>query len=144
MAQRRVCPDTCRRGGASATMDGPWYCASCRGLREDMNEPERQAIRAWNDRHAVEEVWLRHYGLPSVLKPMIRELPVEVPVAELHKHCSFPLRPDAIAASDRCGAIATSVVRDQYDSQWYRCGEHRGQVDGLQHGRTFDTMPRPR
>lgn len=72
---RHVCGDDCRRGSATAVLNGPYVCGSCGGWREDINEPERQRIRAWNERHEWEEAWRRHYNLPSILLPMERELP---------------------------------------------------------------------
>lgn len=44
-------------------MDYAWYCASCGGLREDRNIPERQAVQRYLD--SDEYAWLTHYGLPT-------------------------------------------------------------------------------
>jgi hypothetical protein len=72
---RHICPDSCRRTSASGYMDGPWVCGVCGGFREDLNAPERQEIEAHNARYAVEERWRRQYGLPTILKPMKRQIP---------------------------------------------------------------------
>lgn len=77
MRSRHICPDTCRRGSASARTGGPWVCGACGGWREDINRVERDEAIAWNERHAVEEAWLQHYRLPSVLRPVMRVLPPE-------------------------------------------------------------------
>jgi hypothetical protein len=50
-------------------------------------------------------------------------------IRDLHKRCSFPMRADAIAASDTCQHPATSGVSDSPSSPtMWRCDSHRGQV----------------
>ena len=56
---------------------------------------------------------ISHY-LPTVL------------ISQLCKRCSFPMRPDAIAASDTCRETAASaVVMDNGNLMW-RCPKHEG------------------
>ena len=47
-----------------------------------------------------------------------------VPVTEMYVNCSFPMRPDVIAASDTCRHSADSaVVMENGDLMW-RCLDH--------------------
>jgi hypothetical protein len=55
-------------------------------------------------------------------------------VTDLYKSCSFPMRPDAIAMSDRCGNGAVTAVRDDAGNFWYRCRAHRGMVNDRRMG----------
>jgi hypothetical protein len=50
------------------------------------------------------------------------------PVTELYVRCSYPLRPDAIAASDTCQHPANTAVRDAEDRLWWRCPTHEGEL----------------
>lgn len=50
------------------------------------------------------------------------------PVTELYVRCSYPLRPDAIAASDTCQHPADTAVRDADGNLWYRCPTHEGEL----------------
>ena len=47
-------------------------------------------------------------------------------VSELFKECSFPMKADAIAASDNCRGHATSVVGTPSGYWMYRCDKHVG------------------
>ena len=53
---------------------------------------------------------------------------VPTPVTELYVRCSYPLRPDAIAASDTCQHPADTAVRDAEGNFWYRCPTHEGEL----------------
>jgi hypothetical protein len=50
------------------------------------------------------------------------------PVTELYVRCSYPMRPDAIAASDTCQHPADTAVRDADGNLWYRCPTHEGEL----------------
>ncbi len=50
------------------------------------------------------------------------------PVTELYVRCSYPLRPDAIAASDTCQHLANTAVKDADGNYWYRCPSHEGEL----------------
>jgi len=50
------------------------------------------------------------------------------PVTELYVRCSYPLRPDAIAASDTCQHPANTAVRDAAGALWWRCPTHEGEL----------------
>lgn len=50
------------------------------------------------------------------------------PVADLFVRCSYPMRPDAIAASDTCQHPADTAVRDDQGNLWYRCPTHEGEL----------------
>lgn len=54
------------------------------------------------------------------------------PVAELYVRCSYPMRPDALAASDTCQQSADTAVRDAGGNLWWRCPAHEGKLrDGI-------------
>jgi hypothetical protein len=58
----------------------------------------------------------------STDKPMVM-----VAVSDLYAECSYPMRPDAIAASDTCRRSATSAVIDpENGTAYYRCARHKG------------------
>jgi len=44
-------------------------------------------------------------------------------VRYLYMHCSLPLLPSAMAASDTCQAPAVCAVKEG-NSYWYRCQQH--------------------
>jgi hypothetical protein len=50
------------------------------------------------------------------------------PIAELLVQCSFPMRPDAIAMSDRCRRMANTAVQDAEGALWWRCPAHKGEL----------------
>lgn len=50
------------------------------------------------------------------------------PITELYVRCSYPLRPDAIAASDTCQHPANTAVRDAEGVLWWRCPTHEGEL----------------
>lgn len=52
----------------------------------------------------------------------------ETPIAELYVRCSYPLRPDPLAASDTCQHPANTAVRDTEGNLWWRCPTHEGQL----------------
>lgn len=64
-----------------------------------------------------------------------------VPVHELHVLCSYPTRPDVIAASDTCRRPAESAVASG-DNRLYRCGVHRGLVRGTITGEVSEHVRR--
>jgi hypothetical protein len=55
-------------------------------------------------------------------------VPPTRPVTDLHVNCSYPMRPDTIAASDTCQHPANTAVRDSEGNLWWRCPEHEGQL----------------
>lgn len=80
---------------------------------------------------------------------------VRRPVVDLYKQCSFPLRSDAIAASDTCRAPAQTAVIDYSGGEpvyWWRCTTHEGMITadktgGVAHGvevRRDEAPPRSR
>jgi hypothetical protein len=67
------------------------------------------------------------------------------PVTELYVRCSYPLRPDAIAASDTCQHPANTAVRDVKGNLWYRCPSHEGELTNGVFGEAVVTsVPRKR
>lgn len=52
----------------------------------------------------------------------------EVSITELYVRCSYPMRPDAIAASDTCQHPANTAVRDADGNLWWRCPTHEGEL----------------
>lgn len=56
------------------------------------------------------------------------EDPDAKPITSLFVSCSFPMRPDAIAASDTCQHPADSGVKDDKGNLWWRCPDHRSMV----------------
>jgi hypothetical protein len=63
-------------------------------------------------------------------------------VRDLHLRCSYPMRPDAIAASDTCQQAAESAVSritTLPDGMfWYRCAKHEGLLADGSPGRIHD------
>ena len=49
-------------------------------------------------------------------------------IADLYVRCSYPLRPDVLAASDTCQHPADSGVKDDKGNVWWRCPAHRGEL----------------
>lgn len=49
-------------------------------------------------------------------------------VIDLYVRCSYPMRPDVLAASDTCQHPADSAVRDENGALWWRCPTHEGQL----------------
>jgi hypothetical protein len=49
-------------------------------------------------------------------------------VTDLYVGCSYPMRPDAIAASDNCRHPANTAVRDAAGNLWWRCPTHEGEL----------------
>jgi hypothetical protein len=65
------------------------------------------------------------------------------PVTELYVRCSYPMRPDAIAASDTCQHPANTAVRDADGNLWYRCLTHEGELSsGAFGGEVVTCVPR--
>ena len=65
-------------------------------------------------------------------------------VTDLYVLCSYPMRPDAIAASDRCGEPADTAVRDAEGNLWWRCPIHEGELRAGVFGEEVVTeVPRP-
>ena len=53
-----------------------------------------------------------------------------IPISALYVQCSYPMRPDAIAASDNCNRPATSaVIQPGTGFRLWRCDRHSGQLD---------------
>ena len=50
------------------------------------------------------------------------------PVTELYVRCSYPLRPDVLAASDTCQHPADTAVRDAEGNLRWRCPTHEGEL----------------
>lgn len=69
--------------------------------------------------------------------------PKLTPVTELLVNCSFPMRPDAIAASDTCRRPANSAVVDPDNAsrRYWRCEGHRGQMRPGQAGKAVESVP---
>jgi hypothetical protein len=66
-----------------------------------------------------------------------------VPVTELYVRCSYPMRPDAIAASDTCQHPASTAVRDDKGWLWYRCPAHEGELrNGVPGAEVVTCVPR--
>jgi hypothetical protein len=61
----------------------------------------------------------------------------------MHKQCSFPMKPDAKAASDTCQHTALSGVVDADGITYWRCGEHVGLVDRDTLGEVVYEVPVP-
>ena len=58
----------------------------------------------------------------------------KISVANLYKVCSLRTRnmnDFGSAASDNCGMVASSAVRDAYGSLWWRCGAHRAIISAV-------------
>lgn len=67
---------------------------------------------------------------------------LRVAVIDLNVLCSYPMREDAIAASDCCGMPAVLAVEDRENHNLYdRCRAHQGQVKFGVYGRTYYTVP---
>jgi hypothetical protein len=65
-----------------------------------------------------------------------------VRVFDLFVNCSFPKRPDVLAASDTCQDQATSAVEMANGDLMWRCPRHRGfRGDGTS-GNVYVTVPR--
>ena len=65
-----------------------------------------------------------------------------VPVIDLYVLCSYPMRPDAIAASDTCQQLADTAVKDADGNSWWRCPAHRGAVRPDVTGEVVTEVPR--
>lgn len=63
-------------------------------------------------------------------------------VSDLYVQCSYPMRPNAIAASDCCRGPATSAV-DSGDAWYWRCDEHLGFVSEGVEGNVRFAVPTP-
>lgn len=121
------------------------HAPGCDSARPDINPTmTRQELDVLNDaiavlqRHsyhveqvALTSVWdieyanrLRADGLETVMSRCVK--------------CSYPMRDDAIAANDCCGAAASSVVLTEDGSQMYRCNEHEGLIRGDKTGMSSD------
>ncbi len=70
----------------------------------------------------------------SILKIDVADESRMVEIAYQFVGCSYPLRPNAIAMSDRCRQLARSAVVDQEGNRLYSCSEHRGLISGDQPG----------
>jgi Rieske Fe-S protein len=66
-----------------------------------------------------------------------------VPVTELYVRCSYPMRPDVLAASDTCQHPANTAVRGAGGSLWWRCPAHEGQMALGRRGEVVTSVPRP-
>jgi Rieske Fe-S protein len=66
-----------------------------------------------------------------------------IPVIELNVRCSYPMRPDVLAASDTCQHPADTAVRDAHDALWWRCPAHEGQLTLSRRGEVVTSVPRP-
>lgn len=64
----------------------------------------------------------------------------EVRVKDLYVQCMFPMRPDAIAASDCCQAMADTAVERRDGMQSWRCQEHRGLIKHDLSGPVHETV----
>ena len=64
-----------------------------------------------------------------------------VAIIELYVNCSYPMRPDVIAASDTCQHPADTAVQDTAGNSWYRCREHRGQLRPGVRGKVVTSAP---
>lgn len=68
-----------------------------------------------------------------------------VRVIDLYVRCSYPMRPDAIAASDTCQHPANTAVRDAEGNLWWRCRTHEGELrNGFFGEEVVTEVPRPR
>lgn len=66
------------------------------------------------------------------------------PVTDLYVRCSYPLRPDVLAASDTCQHPANTAVRDADGNLWYRCPAHEGELrNGVFGVGVVTSVPRP-
>lgn len=67
-----------------------------------------------------------------------------VRVTDLYVRCSYPLRPDAIAASDTCQHPANTAVRDGKGWLFWRCPTHEGELrNGVFGEEVVTEIPRP-
>ena len=69
---------------------------------------------------------------------------VERRIVDMFMKCTYPMRPDVLAASDCCGKpAATAVLRPDGMKTW-RCPEHKGLVKDDETGEVFESiMARP-
>jgi hypothetical protein len=65
-----------------------------------------------------------------------------IPVTELYVRCSYPRRPDAIAASDTCQHPANTAVQDAEGNLWWRCPTHEGELTLGVSGEVVTHVPR--
>jgi len=66
----------------------------------------------------------------------------EVLVADLYVQCSYPMRPDAITASDNCRGPASTAVQDAGGNSWWRCPVHEGRLADGTPGKVVASVPR--
>ena len=68
---------------------------------------------------------------------------VMVPIAEMYVGCSYPMRGDAIAASDTCRSHASSAVVDPASgAAYYRCSIHEGLLKDRIRGKVVISLPK--
>lgn len=70
---------------------------------------------------------------------MSRELK-EVRVVDLYVECMYPMRPDALAASDCCRRPADTAVERPDGMRTWRCPKHRGLIKGTETGPVHETV----
>lgn len=58
----------------------------------------------------------------------------DIAVKDLFVDCGYPMRANAIAASDTCRKAADTVVVVPDEGLFYRCAEHRGLIIGGKKG----------
>lgn len=79
-------------------------------------------------------------SLPDPQSAIVRNY-VEVP--DLKVTCAFPMRHAVRSASDTCQGPATTAIRVPPNGvAYYRCEEHRGMVDPINHGQVLDRVVR--
>ena len=61
------------------------------------------------------------------------------PVINLYVRCSYPLRPDVLAASDTCQHPANTAVRNAEGNLWWRCPTHEGELTNGVYGEAVVT-----
>lgn len=64
----------------------------------------------------------------------------EVRVTDLYLECMYPMRPDALAASDCCRQRASTAVERPDRMITWRCSEHRGLIKGDLTGPVHETV----
>ena len=74
-----------------------------------------------------------------ILKIFVQDKSHMAKVSERYNPCSYPMRPDAMASSDRCGQLADSMVVDGRTRR-YRCIMHRGLIKDDQPGEIINEI----
>jgi hypothetical protein len=64
----------------------------------------------------------------------------EVRVTDLYVECMYPMRPDALAASDCCRMPADTAVERPDGVRSWRCKKHRGLIKDTTTGPIHETI----